>query len=424
MPRFLRSPVIIPIVSLALLGFALLQSPFSRGGERQRPTVVYAHPPCPPELMKLYNPIFDEFRRTHPQIELKVLHITGNYEDKIKVMFAGGVAPDVIFMYPTALPAWAELGALLPLDEQLAKGRTRSSDYFAAMLDTFRYKGKLYGLPKDASATIMQYNVELFRRAGIEAPNERWTWVDLLRAAKALTKDSSGSGRVDQWGMNALPWWTLVWANGGRVLDETGTHCTLLEPAALEALEFWVDLRCKYGVTPSPTATADLSPSRLFELGRVAMHFEMYPIVSVFRKTCSFEWDLAPIPSGPKSRCTDAVGSALAVTAQSRNPDAAFEFVRWLTSEQGMKFLVTVESPSCVKLAHSDEFLQSAGAPKSKNVAIEAMEYTRAPIQHPQYAEIMDTLNSELNRAMLGKIGIREALENAVPKVDRVLKGR
>jgi multiple sugar transport system substrate-binding protein len=425
MARLLRSSYLIPLGMIALLAAAFLTGRRPATDPAGRPIVVYAHPPCPPELMELYRPIWDEFRRTHPDIDFRVLHVTGNYEDKIKVMFAGKVAPDVIFMYPTALPAWVDLQALEPLDDLLAaSGEVNRDDYFRPMLDAFTYGGRLYGLPKDASAAVMQYNVELFERHGVAKPQADWSWDDMLHAAKALTRDTDGDGRVDQWGLNPFPWYVFVWGNGGRIVDESGTRCTLLEPAALEAIEFWVALRVEHGVTPTVETASDLGAARLFALQRAAMHFEMYPIVSVFRKQCEFTWDLAPVPSGPRGRVTEVVGSAMAVTSQSRSKAAAFEFVRWMTSPAGMRFLVSVESPSCIALAKSDEFTASPGLPATKRVAFDVMDYARPPLQHPRYQEIMDVLDAELMKAQLGLVAARAALEAAVPRVDRILERR
>ena len=140
------------------------------------------------------------------------------------------------------------------------------------------------------------------------------------------------------------------------------------------------------------------------------------------RKQCSFRWDSAPVPAGPRGRATEVQASAMAVTSQSHNKDAAFEFVRWLTMETGMRFLVSVESPSCIALARSDAFLKSPGLPESKHVAVEAMEYARPPLQHPRYQEIMDVLWSEMSKVILGLSTVNEAVERASPRVDQILQ--
>lgn len=430
MRNWVHSPVVIPVGVLTILVLSLVAGNRPAEDTAGRPIVVYAHPPCGPELMALYRPIWAEFRRTHPNIDFRVLHITGQYEDKLKVMVAGNVAPDVIFMYPNALAGWVELDTLLPLDDMLASSALVSKeDYFPIMIDTFSYNDQLWGLPKDASADIMHYNVDLFEQYGVPKPEEDWTWDDCIAAARQLTRDTDGDGRIDIWGMTPIEgdflangWFTFVWGHGGEVLDADLNRCLLLEPEALEGIERWCELRWKYGVTPSLEVWNDLGGARLFELGRVAMQFAMYPAVTSERTNCDFAWDIAPMPRGPADRVTMAVGSALAVTQQSRNREAAFEFVRWMTSSEGMRGLIGVELPSCIELAESRDFLDYPESPSSKQVAVDAMKYTHVPVQHPYYFEIRDALRPEIERASRGHISAREALEVALPKVDAVLR--
>jgi multiple sugar transport system substrate-binding protein len=161
---------------------------------------------------------------------------------------------------------------------------------------------------------------------------------------------------------------------------------------------------------------------RMFALRKVAMIFEMYPAVSILRKQCNFKWDIAPMPGGPAGQAVEVQASAMAVTSGSLNKEAAFEFVRWITSPAGMRFLVSVESPSCVDLARSDAFLLSPGLPESKKTAIEAMDYARPPLQHPRYFEIMDALGAELGKVWLGMSPLPEAVERAAAKADEVLQ--
>jgi ABC-type glycerol-3-phosphate transport system substrate-binding protein len=122
--------LLIPLSIITLLVGAVATGARKFHDGQGRPTVVYAHPPCPPDLMVFFEQAFADFRVTYPDIDLQVLHITGNYEDKIKIMFAGNVAPDVIFMYPIAFPAWVSLDALAPLNDLMAKdGEVSEEDY-------------------------------------------------------------------------------------------------------------------------------------------------------------------------------------------------------------------------------------------------------------------------------------------------------
>ena len=412
------SPWLVPLFMVALLGGALIFGGKKATSADGRPVVVYAHPPCPPELMVFYNGIFDDFRRDHPEIDLRVLHVTGTYEDKVKVMFAGDVAPDVIFMYPTTLPAWVSLGALAPLPPDEAAAARR--DYFPPMLDAFTIDGKLYGYPKDASAQLLFFNRDRFREMGVAEPTADWTWDDCLAASEKLCADTDGDGRRDRWGLLAPPWYLLAWAWGGDVADAAGRFA-LDAPATLAGLRFWVDLRTKWDVVPSPAAEADLNGFQLFALGRCAMMTEIYPAVSVLRKQCDFEWDVAPLPKGPAGRVSEVRGSALAVTSACKNKAAAMTFAKYVTQE-GMGKLLTLEVPAYLPLARGGAFVNSdAKLPASKQVAVDAMGYARPPLQNPRYNEILDGL-LPLDEARRGGMSLPAAVAEARRDIEPVLK--
>jgi multiple sugar transport system substrate-binding protein len=406
---------------------ALLVTAIATGGRKARdaqgrPTVIYAHPPCPPDLMVYYEEAFADFRRQYPGINLQVLHITGQYEDKIKIMFAGKVAPDVIFMYPTALPSWVDLNALEPLDDLMARdGKVKYDDYFRAGMETVSWNGKVYGLPKDASADILFYNKAMFIEQGIPLPTRDWTWADYLAAAKKLTRDTDGDGRVDVYGASQLEWDRLVLQNGGKVISDDGQRCLLGEPEAIAALKWWAELRTLHKVTPLPEATMDTSTWRLFALKRLGMLVSMYPCVPILRKTCDFEWDITPPPKGPARRYSAFQGSAFAITRQSKNKEAAYTFVRWMTSE-GMRHSMTFDIPAYIKLGRSEEWRDAAQPPPGKQVAVDVMDDAGPPaIKHPSWSEINDAITPKLDQVNRGVTTVEEAVGRIVPDVDAIL---
>lgn len=416
--RLLISPIMIPVCMVLLVASAFVFGRKPQIDSSGRPIVIYAHPPCPPDLMVIYDRIFARFRKTHPGIDLKVLHINGKYLDKVKVMFAGNVAPDVIFMYPYDLPAWTSVHALVPLDSMLRP--SSRSDYFKPMLRAFTVHGKLYGLPKDASAPVLYYNEDLFRKYHVPFPNSHWTWRDLLAAAQKLTVDTNGNGRINQWGLNTPEWQLLVWSFGGRILNKNQSKCLLDQPPAIAGLHFWADLLHRYHVVPPPEVNNDLNAMQMFSLGRVAMDLRMYPAVSVFRKQADFDWNIAPLPLGPAGRVTRIEGSALAITSQCKNRHAAFTFIHWMTTT-GERMLAAVEPPSYRDPANVKAFLNSKGLPLAKRVALRAMSYARPPIQSPAYNQIHDALSNLLGQAQRGEITAAQAAHRAAQQVDQIL---
>jgi len=49
-----------------------------------------------------------------------------------------------------------------------------------------------------------------------------------------------------------------------------------------------------------------------------------------YRKLKNVAWVVAPLPAGPVKRATYLAGEHLAILKQSRHPEAAWKFVKWI----------------------------------------------------------------------------------------------
>jgi len=68
----------------------------------------------------------------------------------------------------------------------------------------------------------------------------------------------------------------------------------------------------------------------------VAFYFTGRWEIPFFKDKTSFAWDVMAIPAGPRARTAEHGGSGLAVSAQSRNQEAARTFVRFYASVRGL----------------------------------------------------------------------------------------
>ena len=141
-----------------------------------------------PEIEALMREQLDAFEAQNPDIKVRYEPIPVDYLTKIQVMLAAGNAPDVFFVDAVYAPQFMATGALLPLDDFMKKTGTDPDIYAPALLDAFRYEGKIYGIPKDFNTMVLYYNKALFDRFGVEYPTKDWTWSDLEEAASKLTK--------------------------------------------------------------------------------------------------------------------------------------------------------------------------------------------------------------------------------------------
>ena len=62
------------------------------------------------------------------------------------------------------------------------------ADVIPSLLDTYKFQGNLYGLPKDANAWCIRYNKELFDKAAVGYPEPGWTWDDMMQKSAAINK--------------------------------------------------------------------------------------------------------------------------------------------------------------------------------------------------------------------------------------------
>lgn len=377
-----------------------------------------------PEEIRIVTKMRDAFCEKYPNISVKLIH-ANNYLDKLRVMIAGGVPPDVFYMGIEDFPAHAQGGVLMDLEPFLEKDSTwHPNDYFKVLLEAFKYKGDLYGIPKDWSPLVLYYNKDMFDSAGISYPDYSWTWEDFLVAAKKLTRDLNGDGEPDQFGFLLYnSWvWTLpwIWANGGRVLSEDKTNCVIDSPETVEALQFLADLRWKYRVAPT---LAEIASRDLFTTGKVGMVTLGRWIVPRYRTIREFRWGVAPLPKR-KIRATPIFTVAFVISSQCKYPDAAYKLVRFLSGKEGNKIIgrLGLAVPSIKSIACSDAFLDSTKLPKNSEVYLEAAKYAKLEPIISQWQEMGDIIDPHLDELWFNKKSAKQVCKEIAVEVNKLLK--
>jgi len=319
-----------------------------------------------PEEAKSHQRVAEAYMAEHPNVKFEYLSEPwDNYFTKIQTLWAGGDAaaiPDVLFLWPT--PSYAAKGVLENLQPYIEKSGYNLDDYWPALLDSARYQGDVYGLPRDIEAHALYYNKKLFDEAGLAYPSDDWTWDDLLAAAEKLTKVDAG-GRVTQYalGMEGGKWPLWVGQAGGIVLDDLSNpgKCTLNTPEALKGLQFFHDLMDKGYAMRSATMSQQGGDQAVFETGQVAMIIQNSSRVASFNANANLDYDVAavPIPAGGK-RWDMNGGAAWVMSAGADNKEAAWEFLSWLQSAGGGQTIYTKNGeifPALRPVAASDDFL-------------------------------------------------------------------
>jgi multiple sugar transport system substrate-binding protein len=285
--------------------------------------------------------LLEEFHTSHPNIRVFYVPDPDNVGEKMLADMQAGIAPDVFQGCCDFLPVWAQEGYLLDLRPYVAADLDQATleEWDKAQYQAlFTRDGLQYALPKYHGALALYYNKNLFDEYGIDYPDGSWDHDDYLAAMKQLTQDRSDTGRGYLWGsMLDISWERLqVHVNGwgGHLVDpNNSTHCAMAEPEALEALK-WVHERMQVDKVMATSLDVNRVETRqAFITGRVAMVEDGSWALKDILTEADFRIGVAPFPAGPVRRVTLATTDGFGIYAGTKNPEAAWELVKFLTSK-------------------------------------------------------------------------------------------
>ncbi len=371
-----------------------------------------------------------KFEAVHPNLAVRIINVPGSYEAmaKLHTMVAGGQPPDIASIHGGFHLGFAQSGALANLGQVTAEDSSFDlKDFHPRLLDLCRWQGKLYSLPRYTSIYALYYNKDLFDAAGVPYPSKQgqWTWSQYLDTVRKLTLDQDGDGKTDQWGAyidfwqaRLYPW---LWQNKASLLDVEKGVLTLNTPAAVEALQFLVDLRLKYKVTPPPTPGEKNEGLDLFTQGRAATYLSGPWDVGAVRERAKFAWDVWHLPQ-KKQRATMLGTENYALMAGSKHPQEAWELLKFLVSQKSQEFMAEKQEkmPSRVSVLNGAYVRAEVGY--NRRVFVDALTYAQAPPNIPQWEKIQDLLQEELDLIWTGQKPVKQGLDDAVRKVNRALK--
>ncbi len=387
-----------------------------------------------PEEAVSHKLVADAFMKEHPEIKIETWNEPwDNYFTKIQALWASGdskTVPDIAFLWPT--PKYAAEGVLENLDPYIQKSGYDLNDYWPGLLESAKYKGSVYGLPRDIESNVLYYNKELFDKAGVAYPDETWTWDNLLAAAEKLTiKDASGKVTQYALAMEGGKYAKWVNQNGGAILDDyvNPSKCLLSTPESIAAIKFFSDMMNKgYAMRDADLSQAG-GDAAVFQSGQAAMIIQNTSRVSSFN-TAKMNYDVAvvPIPAGGK-RWNAAGGAAWVMSAASDNKDAAWTFLQWLQGKDGGEKLYTERGeifPALQSVANSPVFMTDQPPANKKGIIDEAAASGVGGFGYfPDWDELdSSVISPALQKIWAGESDPTQALPELCKLADQFLKDK
>ncbi len=199
----------------------------------------------------------DEFEEQNPDISINI-QVTGwaDYWTLLEAGATGGSLPDVFWMHSNEIYRYASNDMLLNLNDRIESSDTVEMDKFPEGLTSiYNFEGNQYAIPKDYDTIGLWYNKTMFDEAGVDYPDDTWTWDDLYNAAEALTKDDGSQYGILTPLHNQEGYYNFVYQNGGTIITDDKVS-GYDDPKTIEALEYYVSF-VEDGLSPQEFSDAE-----------------------------------------------------------------------------------------------------------------------------------------------------------------------
>jgi multiple sugar transport system substrate-binding protein len=297
-------------------------------------------------LVVANHPWADSIKQLIPEFESETgmkVNVTSYFEDQLSQklsvsLTAGSSTPDV-FMYRPLQEGklFFKNGWLQPLNDYVTKDANWNwNDFTDSARGTVTFDGKITGIPIITEQEIMYYRKDLLEKAGLQPPKT----IDELVADVAKLNDPShgvyGFVARGQRSAAVTQESSFLYSFGGDWAKDG--KATVNSPEAVKAFTTYGDLLKKYG----PPGVLNMSwpqAAAIFAQGKAAFYTDADSIFSNVsdpsKSTVADKVGYAVFPAGTAGAQHYNVTSwGLAVNKNSKNLDAAFEFVKWATSEK------------------------------------------------------------------------------------------
>lgn len=260
------------------------------------------------------------------------------YFDKLLTALATGSGPDVFQVRAEWMPILINGGFVAAAPEAIAS-EADLGDFFPWTLAPFRRGNRYYGLPTDVQHLVMYINDDLAREAGTDPAKPPQTWDELIAAAKRATKRDA-QGNITQAGLDTRYKWAVyssllyqqVWPN---VVNPAAKRA---EWGSAQGIGAW---KVVEGFLRGATALDSprfLPGQRKWE-ARKAVFYINHPVNRgvIEQLAPDLRYTIAPIPRSGRDLVIPARFWAYVVNARSRNQEAAWRWVLFLTSPAGVR---------------------------------------------------------------------------------------
>lgn len=429
--RRISALLMIAIAAMVLLIFALLFSSCQskRGGQTLTLAINSGV-----EGDALKQAAKDYEAQTGVHIEIAEFPYANLFEKELIDLNARTGAYDLIMLDDPWFPKFASLEVLSDLMPLLQKrGLQKPDDDFvgtSVALCRHPYQtGTLLALPYVGNSQLFFYRKDLFQKHNLKEPA---TWDDVLAAAKTIseqeTNGAPGGGKVYGYVMRAAQgnaavadFMPIFWAFGGEMFAPDGQP-TVNSPEGIAALKFMIELG-KYSPPGYASFNADEVGAHLLQ-GTAAMSINWPAWISSFSDASKSKvigrMEFGQMPGAKNPGGAEIGNWLIAIPRESKNADAAMDFLLWATSAEQMKLSAQRGNPPTRKSVFNDP--QLVAKFPSYPAQLRSLESSRPRPRTPLWNEIENAFGIYLSKANSGELSAEDAMNQANGEIKKIVE--
>ena len=207
----------------------------------------------------------------------------------------------------------------------------------------YLYKDGLYALPDTQTFFMMFYRTDVLNQLGLSVPK---TWDEFKECVRVLSRNNLGAwlpytqltdmniANTGVGSLNIFP--TLLMQNGVSLYNSELNKTTLTEPSAIAVFNDWTSYYTKMKMS------YQIDFYNRFRNGTCPIGIAPYVTYSTLKdaaKEIDGKWLMAAVPGvknedGTINNTTAGGGTGCAILKSAKNPEAAWEFLKWWTSAE------------------------------------------------------------------------------------------
>jgi ABC-type glycerol-3-phosphate transport system substrate-binding protein len=386
------------------------------------------------------NELIGKFEKENPGIRINAQYVpTGDaLVQKLVTAVQSNTAPDVSWIHSDFISKLVDADAVYPVSHFInsSNGLTKEEldDIFPQLLQAASWRDTLYAIPMEATVLALLYNKDLFKKAGLDPDSPPGNWEELQVYARKLTVDANNDGIMEQYGFYVpafpasgplsiwmvLQWTPFLWQAGGEEINKEQTQVLFNSEAGVQALTLWRDIYRDVKFN-----NFSLSHDMGFSSGTIAMIMDGPWDLPQLKKMIKFKWGITSLPEGPVKKATYLAGEHLAIFRQSKHPEEAWEFVKWIISPENQAFFSeksgylpvrksVLEMDTYNSYLEKDPFMKAFVGQMKIGYARGVIDYHRVEINH--------NIAEAVEKAIIGNMDPKAALDAAAEKSNRLLR--